>query len=202
MSDQSAKRDTYRYEFRNGRRVLHRGITNDLAKRESEHRRDYGGGRIVQQGPPVTRAAALEWERQGGPPVARDRPLAWERGDTGNHPAGSQLLKKMRASANLSQRDMAEALGFSVNTVSQYERGLRGVKLELLQAWADICGWRIEAFPGAEAEERRLSITLAGLPPWKRALINSIIENAPHQNRQILEVVSAMLKLNRIDSPK
>ena len=61
-----AKRDTSRYQFRRGRKIVHRGVTNNLKRREQEHRRKYGGGRISKIGPKVSRASALRWERAGG----------------------------------------------------------------------------------------------------------------------------------------
>ena len=59
-----AKRDTYNYTFRIGRRVSHRGITNDPARRESEHRRRRPGGKLTVNGRAKTRAGALKAERR------------------------------------------------------------------------------------------------------------------------------------------
>ena len=63
MSD---KRDTYKYQFKDGNKVLHRGITNDLERRESEHQQRWPEGHVSQVGRRTTRDAALEWEREGG----------------------------------------------------------------------------------------------------------------------------------------
>ena len=50
------------FYYRRG--TLHTGVTNDLARREEEHRRVSGiDGHIEQVGRRTTRAAALEWER-------------------------------------------------------------------------------------------------------------------------------------------
>lgn len=63
MSD----RDTYKYHFKKGNRVVHRGITNDLERREAEHRQTYGeDGHITPVGRRTTRDAGLAWERDGG----------------------------------------------------------------------------------------------------------------------------------------
>ena len=68
-----APRDTYKYYFKLGNRIVHAGITNDLKRREQEHRQKWGwgNGHIVQVGRMTTRQAALEWEaeqrRQGKP---------------------------------------------------------------------------------------------------------------------------------------
>ncbi len=59
-------RDTYKYHLKDGKRIVHRGITNDLYRREQEHQDEYLGARIRQVGRKTTREAALEWERKGG----------------------------------------------------------------------------------------------------------------------------------------
>jgi len=60
------EKDTYKYHLKRGRRVLHRGITDDIIRREAEHQRDYPGSKIQQVGRRTTRAAAFKWEREGG----------------------------------------------------------------------------------------------------------------------------------------
>ncbi len=61
-------RDTYKYNFKKGNKVVHTGITNDLDRREAEHqqKRGWGKGHIKQVGLRTTRDAALEWEREQG----------------------------------------------------------------------------------------------------------------------------------------
>ena len=61
-----ANRDTYRYQFKDGNRIVHVGITNDLDRRESEHQAasGYENGHITQQGPAVTRDSAERWEQE------------------------------------------------------------------------------------------------------------------------------------------
>ncbi len=70
-------RDTYRYHFKRGHRIVHTGITNDLERRESEHRRDFGeDGHILKVGSVTTMDAALKWEREQaekGRPTRRRR---------------------------------------------------------------------------------------------------------------------------------
>lgn len=61
-----SKRDTYKYHFIKDRKVMHRGITNDLKRREREHQAVFGGGRIKQIGHRTTEEAAREWEERGG----------------------------------------------------------------------------------------------------------------------------------------
>jgi predicted GIY-YIG superfamily endonuclease len=61
-----AERDTRKYHLKQGHKVVHRGITYDLARREAEHQEDYPGSRIEQVGRRTTREAALKWEREGG----------------------------------------------------------------------------------------------------------------------------------------
>ena len=59
-------RDTYKYHLKNGQRIVHRGITNDLNRREQEHQVEYPGSKIKLVGRISTREAALKWERDGG----------------------------------------------------------------------------------------------------------------------------------------
>ena len=60
------KRNTYKYHFKDGNKVIHRGITNDPQRREGEHLQDFSGGHLKQIGRRTTRDAALKWERDGG----------------------------------------------------------------------------------------------------------------------------------------
>ena len=58
-----AKRDTVNYTYRRGRKVSHRGVTNNPARREREHQRKRPGGKLTVDGRPKTRAGALRVER-------------------------------------------------------------------------------------------------------------------------------------------
>ena len=60
-------RNIYKYHFKVGRKIVHRGITNNLDRREREHRQTWPNGHIVQIGRRTTWAAALAWERRGAP---------------------------------------------------------------------------------------------------------------------------------------
>ncbi|MBT4936810.1 hypothetical protein HON22_02730 [Candidatus Peregrinibacteria bacterium] len=65
MSNQ--KRDTYKYQFKIGNKILHGGITNDLERREQEHQTKYGQkGHITQVGRKTTEDAARKWEDDKG----------------------------------------------------------------------------------------------------------------------------------------
>ncbi len=57
-------RNTYNYTFRVGRKISHRGITKDPARREREHRRVRPGGKLTVDGPPKTRDEALRAEKR------------------------------------------------------------------------------------------------------------------------------------------
>ena len=59
-------RDTYKYQFKVGNKIVHRGITDNLERREREHQEKNPSGHITQVGRQTTRDAALEWEREGG----------------------------------------------------------------------------------------------------------------------------------------
>lgn len=71
-------RNTYKYHFKVGNKIVHGGITDDLDRRENEHRASgrytthngtrlyWSEGHIVKVGFPVTREGALQWERDNG----------------------------------------------------------------------------------------------------------------------------------------
>lgn len=61
-----AKRNTVKYQFKVGNKIVHRGITNDLDRREQEHRETWKRGHILKVGNKTTREKALQWEREGG----------------------------------------------------------------------------------------------------------------------------------------
>jgi len=57
-------RDTFKCQFKRGNKVLHGGITNDLERREAEHKQKYGAsGHIKQVGRKTTEDAARKWEK-------------------------------------------------------------------------------------------------------------------------------------------
>ena len=55
---------TFRYHFKVDGRIVYRGFTADLARREQEHRRRWPTGRIEQVGGPTSHEEAWKWERQ------------------------------------------------------------------------------------------------------------------------------------------
>ena len=70
-----AKTDTFRYFLLDRRgRVVYRGVTNDLRRREREHQARFPGATIHQVGRKITRPSALKWERNN--PL---KPRGWPR---------------------------------------------------------------------------------------------------------------------------
>ena len=59
-----AKRDTYKYHFKVGNKIVHSGITDDVERREQEQNRKWPTGHIVQVGRRTTEEAAREWEEK------------------------------------------------------------------------------------------------------------------------------------------
>ena len=57
-------RDTFKYQFKVGNKIVHGGITNDLERRELEHRKKWPRGHIVQVGRCTTLEAARKWKRK------------------------------------------------------------------------------------------------------------------------------------------
>jgi predicted GIY-YIG superfamily endonuclease len=59
-------RDTYKYHFKIGNKIVHGGITNDLDRREQEHQQKWPKGHITQVGNRTTEEAARKWEEENG----------------------------------------------------------------------------------------------------------------------------------------
>ena len=57
-----SNRDTYKYDFKVGNKIVHSGITNDLERREQEHQSRWSSGHITQVGRKTTEDAARAWE--------------------------------------------------------------------------------------------------------------------------------------------
>lgn len=62
----SSARDTYKYHLKIGNKIVHRGVTSDLVRREHELKKRWPSGKIYQIGAKSTRNKALEWEKNGG----------------------------------------------------------------------------------------------------------------------------------------
>ena len=58
-----SNRDTYKYQFKIGNKIVHGGITNDLERRETEHQQKWSNGHIRQVGRATTEEAARQWEK-------------------------------------------------------------------------------------------------------------------------------------------
>ncbi len=56
-------RDTYKYDFVKGGRIVHSGITREPERREGELRREHGGGNLREVGRRTTEEAARTWEK-------------------------------------------------------------------------------------------------------------------------------------------
>ena len=59
-------RNTYKYVFKDGKKIVHIGITKDLNRREKEHQQKYSKGHIKKVGHRTTEDAARKWERDRG----------------------------------------------------------------------------------------------------------------------------------------
>ncbi len=59
-------RNTYKYQFKVGNKIVHGGITDDLERREGEHQEKWPKGHIKQVGRKTTEDAAKEWEEEKG----------------------------------------------------------------------------------------------------------------------------------------
>ncbi len=59
-------RNTYKYQFKVGNKIVHGGITNDLERHETEHQQKWPKGHIKQVGYRTTEVAARRWEKDKG----------------------------------------------------------------------------------------------------------------------------------------
>jgi len=59
-------RDTFKYQFKVGTKIVHGGVTSDLDRREKEHQQKWPGGHIKQVGRRTTEEAARDWEMERG----------------------------------------------------------------------------------------------------------------------------------------
>lgn len=71
-------RNAYKYHFIKNGKVVHRGITEDIERREREHKNTYRGGHMKKIGRCTTKNAALEWERDGGKRPYKNKYI-WQR---------------------------------------------------------------------------------------------------------------------------
>lgn len=59
-------RNTFKYHYKVGNKIVHGGITNDLERREIEHQQKWPKGHIKQVGRRTTKDAAEKWEKDKG----------------------------------------------------------------------------------------------------------------------------------------
>lgn len=60
----SKSRNSFKYNFKVGNKIVRIGITDNLARRESEHSREFREGHISQVGRRTTREAAYKWVKE------------------------------------------------------------------------------------------------------------------------------------------
>lgn len=59
-------RNYYKYDYKVGNKIVHRGITSGLERREQEHQQKWPKGHIKQVGRKTTEDAARKWEEDKG----------------------------------------------------------------------------------------------------------------------------------------
>ena len=58
-------KNTYKYVLKVGDKVVYRGVTNDLKRRQAEHRVRWPDGQVQPVGRKTTMEQALDWMRGG-----------------------------------------------------------------------------------------------------------------------------------------
>ena len=64
MPHRSKPRDTYKYVVKQGKKIILTGVTNDLKRREAEHKVRYPSSHVAKVGRKTTREQALKWARE------------------------------------------------------------------------------------------------------------------------------------------
>ena len=59
-------KNTYKYYFKVGNKIVHGGKTDNLERREQEHQQKWPKGHIFQVGHRTTEEAARKWEKEKG----------------------------------------------------------------------------------------------------------------------------------------
>ena len=62
----SKERDTYKYQVKIGKKIVHRGVTKNLDRRAAQHKASRPNSHVVQIGRRTTQERASEWVRHGG----------------------------------------------------------------------------------------------------------------------------------------
>ena len=60
------KYDTYKYQVRVGRKIVHGGITKNPEQREEEHQQEWPNAKLTIVGRRTTKEAARKWEKDKG----------------------------------------------------------------------------------------------------------------------------------------
>jgi hypothetical protein len=60
------EKDTFKYHLKQGRKIIHRGITDNILRTEEKHQRENSNYKVFQVGRRTTRDAALKWKHGGG----------------------------------------------------------------------------------------------------------------------------------------
>jgi len=101
----------------------------------------------------------------------------------------AQRLRRFRKDRGLRQEHVARALGLSVSAISRLERGIRGLRVEQLVAWAGSLGYRVELLfwtPVLPAEEPLPGVNGDGgtaLDDECVALLADVASALPHMPR-------------------
>ena len=68
----------------------------------------------------------------------------------------NEKIKQARKAAELTQRQVADAIGTDRQVYSMYERGVRNPRLDKLEKIAEACGVGVEYFGNTESLQKRV----------------------------------------------
>lgn len=116
-------------------------------------------------------------------------------------------LRALRERKGLSQRALAERIGFTQGWVNKVETGLRGIDLPVVDRWATACGAVVTVAIGepAATSGAGLAPVLAALSPAHRDLVQraalALAAQSAARQALILEGLAALAELDDMKLP-
>lgn len=94
-------------------------------------------------------------------------------------------LKLARIKAGIEQEDMAEILGVSASTVSNWENGRTAPKAAFINAWAQVTGYNKSSLIGTVDEDRTLAARAKARSMNSIAPASSAVSQLPRQESNL-----------------
>jgi transcriptional regulator with XRE-family HTH domain len=115
-------------------------------------------------------------------------------------------LRQLRKSRGLRQEAVARALDLSVSAVSRLERGIRGLRVEQLLAWAGALGYRVElvfwepVLPEEAYDPESDAPEPLGLDDESKRVLCEVAAALPHMPRPTRQALAFEMQVWREDA--